>query len=182
MTQTPHDGGLSRRWIVQACEDSLRRLATDYIDIYYLHRDFSDASLEEAIAALGDLIRAGKIRYIGVSNFRGWRIAEIVNECEAQGVPAPIVCQPYYNLLNRMPEVEILPACDYYGLSRALFTDRVAYSAGNTSPANAGDASRGGRRDSRIMKPNASRSRRTQDHAEKRTNAAAPGVAVSTES
>ena len=116
MTQSPNNGGLSRRWIMQACEDSLSRLATDYIDIYYLHRDFDDASLAEAVGTLGDLIRNGKIRYFGVSNFRGWRIAEIINECEAQGVPAPVVCQPYYNLLNRGPEVEVLPACDYYGL------------------------------------------------------------------
>ena len=65
---------------------------------------------------MGDLIRAGKIRYFGVSNFRGWRIAEVVHACERLGVPRPVVCQPYYNLLNRMPEVEILPACDHHGL------------------------------------------------------------------
>lgn len=106
----------SRKWITQACEDSLKRLGTDYIDIYYLHRDFEEDSAEETVAALGDLIRSGKIVYFGISNFRGWRIAEIVAECRRQGVPAPVVCQPYYNLLNRLPEVEILPACGYHGI------------------------------------------------------------------
>src|SRR5436309_12041206 len=70
MTAKPHDGGLSRRWIVQACEDSLARLATDYIDIYYLHKDDSDTPIAETVEALGDLIRSGKIRYFGVSNYR----------------------------------------------------------------------------------------------------------------
>jgi len=122
MTSRPHDGGLSRRWIVQACEDSLERLSTDYIDIYYLHKDDRHVPIAETVAAIGDLIRSGKILYFGVSNFRGWRIAEVVNECEAQGVPKPVVCQPYYNLLNRQPEVEILPACDYYGLGVAPYS------------------------------------------------------------
>lgn len=116
MTGKPQDGGLSRRWILEACDDSLARLGLDHIDIYYLHRDDHDTPLGETVGALGELIRAGKIRYFGVSNFRGWRIAEVVSECEAQGVALPVVCQPYYNLLNRMPEVEILPACDHYGI------------------------------------------------------------------
>ncbi len=122
MTEKPHDGGLSRRWVLAACDDSLARLAVDYIDIYYLHRDDPDTPLAETVGALGDLIRAGKIRYFGVSNYRGWRIAEVVSECEAQGVPMPVVCQPYYNLLNRMPEVEILPACDHYGIGVASYS------------------------------------------------------------
>ncbi len=122
MTKAPHDGGLSRRWILAACDDSLARLGTDYIDIYYLHRDDRDTPLAETVDAIGTLIRAGKIRYFGVSNYRGWRIAELVNECEAQGVPSPVVCQPYYNLLNRMPEVEVLPACDHYGIGVAPYS------------------------------------------------------------
>jgi aryl-alcohol dehydrogenase-like predicted oxidoreductase len=116
MTAKPHDGGLSRRWIMQACEDSLRRLATDYIDVYYLHRDDPETPLEETIEAIGELIRAGKIRYFGVSNYRGWRVAEVVGLCAELNVPRPVACQPYYNAFNRTPEVELLPACDYYGL------------------------------------------------------------------
>jgi aryl-alcohol dehydrogenase-like predicted oxidoreductase len=153
MTKKPHDGGLSRRWIMQACDDSLKRLATDYIDIYYLHKDDVDTPLEETVDAIGDLIRAGKIRYFGVSNYRGWRIAEVVGLCAELGVPQPVVCQPYYNLFNRTPEVEILPACDYYGigvvpyspLARGLLTGK--YVPGADAPAE----SRVGRKDPRMM-------------------------------
>ena len=67
-------------------------------------------------ARIDALLRAGKIRYWGVSNFRGWRIAEAVHLARAINMPAPVVCQPYYNLLNRQPEVEVLPACHHHGL------------------------------------------------------------------
>ena len=153
ITQRPHDGGLSRRWILRGCEDSLERLATDYIDIYYLHRDDFDTPLVETIGAIGDLIRAGKIRYFGVSNYRGWRIAEVVATCDDLGVPRPVVCQPYYNAMNRTPEIEILPACDYYGigvvpyspLARGVLTGK--YVPGAKPPAE----SRVARKDQRMM-------------------------------
>lgn len=116
MGEWPNQGGYSRTWIMRAVEDSLKRLATDYIDIYYLHRDFEGINLEEVIRALGDLIAAGKIRYFGLSNFMGWRIAQVVSLCKALNVPLPVVCQPHYNLLNRAPEVEILPACQHLGI------------------------------------------------------------------
>lgn len=148
----PHTGGLSRRWIFQACDASLRRLGTDWIDVYYLHRDDPQTPLPETIAAIGDLIRSGKIRYFGVSNFRGWRIAEIVRVCERLAVPPPVVCQPYYNLLNRTPEVEILPACDHHGIGVASYSPIARgvltgkYAAGAV-PAD----SRAGRKDRRMM-------------------------------
>ena len=113
---TRNNGGASRRWILSECDASLARMGLDWIDVYYLHYDDSATPLEETVDTLGELIRAGKIRYFGVSNFRGWRIAEVIRVCERAGVPRPVVCQPYYNLLNRMPEVEILPACDHHGL------------------------------------------------------------------
>ena len=72
--------------------------------------------MEEPLRALDALLRAGKIRYWGVSNFRGWRIAQLVHRARELGMPGPVVCQPYYNLLNRQPEVEILEACRHYGI------------------------------------------------------------------
>jgi len=153
MTQKPFDGGLSRRWMMQACDDSLKRLATEYIDIYYLHKDDVETPLEETIEAMGDLMRSGKVRYFGISNFRGWRIAEVIATCDDLGVAHPVVCQPYYNAMNRQPEVEILPACDYYGigvvpyspLARGILTGKYAPDA--QPPAD----SRVGRKDRRIM-------------------------------
>jgi len=122
MTARPHDGGLSRRWILQACDDSLERLGTDWIDVYYLHRDDADTPLAETIAAIGDLVRGGKVRYFGVSNFRGWRIAEVAAECARQGVGPPVVCQPHYNLLTRMAEFEVIPACAHHGIGVAPYS------------------------------------------------------------
>jgi len=148
----PHDGGLSRRWLLAACDDSLARLATDYIDIYYLHKDDRDTPLAETVGAIGDLIRSGRIRYFGVSNYRGWRIAEVVSECEAQGVPLPIVCQPYYNLLNRMPEVEILPACDHYGIGVASYSPIArGVLTGKYARGVVPENSRGSRKDKRLL-------------------------------
>lgn len=153
LTSRPHDGGLSRRWLFQACDDSLARLGLDVIDIYYLHRDDPDTPLAETVGAIGDLVRSGRIRYFGVSNYRGWRIARLMRECEVQGVPQPVVCQPYYNLLNRMPEIEVLPACDHYGigvapyspLARGVLTGK--YPPGGAAPAD----SRAAIKDPRFM-------------------------------
>ena len=116
VSEAVNEGHYSRRWLMQQTDAILARLQTDYLDILYLHRDYHQENLEEAVRALGDLIRLGKIRSFGLSNFRGWRIAEVARQCEQLGVAPPSVCQPYYNLLNREPEIEILPACGHYGL------------------------------------------------------------------
>jgi aryl-alcohol dehydrogenase (NADP+) len=116
MGDDPNHRGVGRRWIIQAAHESLRRLRTDHIDIYYTHFDDEAIPLEETLRALEDLMRAGDIRYSGLSNIRGWRIAEVIHLCREMGVPRPIVCQPYYHAFSRQPEVELLPACAHYGL------------------------------------------------------------------
>ena len=116
MGDDPNHRGVGRRWIIQAAHDSLRRLRTDHIDIYYTHFDDEAVPLEETLRALEELMRAGDIRYGGLSNIRGWRIAEVIHLCREMGIPRPIVCQPYYHAFSRQPEVELLPACAHYGL------------------------------------------------------------------
>ena len=152
MSGLANQGHYSRVWMVQALEQSLRRLHTDHIDIYYLHRDFAGMNLEEPVRALGDMVRSGKIRYWGLSNFRGWRIAEMVHLAARLGVPAPVVCQPYYNLLNRMPEVEILPVCQHHGIGVVPYSPVArGVLTGKYAPGTKPDAgSRAGRGDKRI--------------------------------
>lgn len=116
MSTRINDRHFSRTWMLRALDASLRRLQTDHVDILYLHRDVNGMDLEEPLRALESMLQAGKIRYWGVSNYRGWRIAEMMRIAGQIGLPAPVVCQPYYNLLNRMPEVEVLPACEHYGI------------------------------------------------------------------
>lgn len=153
MSDAPNQSRYSRTWMARACEASLQRLATDSIDIYYLHRDFNGMDLEEPLRALDQLLRAGKIRYWGVSNFRGWRIAEITRMAREMNMPGPVLCQPYYNLLNRQPENEVLPACAHYGIgvvpyspiARGVLTGKYAP---GIKPA---EDSRAGRGDQRIM-------------------------------
>lgn len=116
MSKRINDRHFSRTWMLRALDASLQRLQTGHVDILYLHRDVNGMDLEEPLRALETMLRDGKIRYWGVSNYRGWRIAEMVRIAGQIGLPPPVVCQPYYNLLNRMPEVEVLPACEYYGI------------------------------------------------------------------
>jgi aryl-alcohol dehydrogenase-like predicted oxidoreductase len=149
----PNQAGLSRRWMFLACDASLARLGADWIDVMYLHKEDHATPLEETVAAMADLIRAGKVRYFGVSNYRSWRLAEICNLCDKAGIDRPIVSQPYYNAMNRMPEVEHLPACSYYGLgvvpysplARGVLTGK--YDPDAPPPA----GTRGARQDARMM-------------------------------
>jgi aryl-alcohol dehydrogenase-like predicted oxidoreductase len=153
VAKAPNHSHYSRQWVVRSVETSLKRLSTDYIDILYMHRDYHQENLEEAVLALGDLIRAGKLRSFGVSNFRGWRIAEVIRLCRDLGVPQPVVCQPYYNMLNRGPEVEILPACGHYGLGVVPYSPIArGVLTGKYAPGQApAPDTRAGRGDKRIM-------------------------------
>jgi len=145
--------GSGRKAIRGAIDGSLQRLGTDYVDILYLHVDDAKTPLEETVDALGREIAAGRILHFGVSNFSGWRIAEIVHVCDRMGVPRPIICQPNYSAVNRLPEVEVLPACGRFGLGVANFSPLARgiltgkYKAGATPP----EGSRAARKDTRML-------------------------------
>ena len=112
----PNDRGLSRRHILAAAEASLRRLQTDYIDLYQAHHFDAQTPIEETLAAFDQLVREGKVRYVGVSNWPAYRIALGLGAC-ARSSWAPIVClQPRYNLLHRDIETELLPLCREQGV------------------------------------------------------------------
>ena len=149
----PNGRGLSRRYMFRAVEASLGRLGVETIDILYLHKEDPATPLEEVVGALADLIRSGRIRHFGVSNHRAWRVAEIARLCDLAGIGRPVVSQPYYNALNRMPEVEHLPACAHLGLgvfpysplARGVLTGK--YQPGTQPSAD----TRAGRQDKRMM-------------------------------
>jgi aryl-alcohol dehydrogenase-like predicted oxidoreductase len=153
MGKGPNEQGLSRLYVFNAVEASLQRLGTDVIDIYYLHKEDHATPLDETVRAMGDLVRQGKIRYFGVSNYRAWRVAEICNLADRLGIDRPVVSQPYYNAVNRMPETEHLPACAHYGLgvvpysplARGVLTGKYPP---NTRPE---EGTRAARQDKRLM-------------------------------
>lgn len=149
----PNRSGLSRKHLFNAIEASLTRMGTDYLDIYYLHREDHSVPLEETVRAIGDLLQQGKIRYWGVSNFRGWRIADICNVAERLGVAKPVVSQPLYNIVNRQAEPEQLTAAGYHGLGVVPFSPLArGVLSGKYAPGSEPDAgSRAGRQDKRIM-------------------------------
>ena len=149
----PNGRGLSRGWIMRACENSLRRLGTDVIDVYYWHKEDPSTPLEESVRAMEDLVRHGKIRHFALSNHRVWRMAEVCRLADACGIDRPVASQPYYNALNRMPESEHLPACEALGLgvvpysplARGVLTAK--YDPDTPPP----EDSRAGRADRRMM-------------------------------
>jgi aryl-alcohol dehydrogenase-like predicted oxidoreductase len=107
--------GGSRRYIVNAVEASLKRLGTDWIDLYQLHFPDADTPIEETMAALDDLVRAGKVRYIGSSNFAGWQFVESAFLAKERNLTPFITAQNHYNLLDRKIEHELVPAVKKYG-------------------------------------------------------------------
>jgi len=112
----PNDRGNSRLHILQACEDSLDRLQTDYIDIYFIHRFDPDTHQEETLAALDDLVRSGKVRYVACSTHPAWRVMEALDISDRRGYPRYCCEQPPYNLLDRRIENELVPLCLQHGL------------------------------------------------------------------
>ncbi len=109
--------GLSRRHLIDACDASLKRLQTDWIDLYQIHRPSIDVPIDETLRALDDLIRAGKIRYVGSSMFPGWQIVESLWIAKELGLNRFICEQPAYHLLDRTAEREIIPAAQSFGMA-----------------------------------------------------------------
>lgn len=140
--------GLSRRWIRQAVEDSLRRLQTDHIDLYQSHDDDASTPLEETLGAYADLIRDGKLRAIGASNYTAARLAEALGVSARLGLPRYETLQPLFNLVDRAPyEAELQPLCvaeglgvvNFYGLARGFLSGKYRSEADlGKSPRGAG--------------------------------------------
>lgn len=116
MGEGAYQRGGARRYIVKAVEDSLKRLNTDHIDLYQMHVPDADTPIEETLRALDDLVRAGKVLYIGNSNFTGWQIADADWTSRTQGLERFVSAQNNFSLLERGVEREVLPACERFGL------------------------------------------------------------------
>lgn len=113
----PNDKDASRYHIIKACEDSLRRLRTDHIDLYQLHRPSAFIPQDETLRAFDDLVRSGKVRYVGCSTFPAWKVMEALATSERQNLVRYISEQPPYSLLDRRIENELVPLCQQYGLA-----------------------------------------------------------------
>jgi aryl-alcohol dehydrogenase-like predicted oxidoreductase len=135
-----NDVGLSRRHIRWSLEQSLRRLGTDYIDLYQVHGWDAKTPLEETLSTLNDLVREGKVRYIGASNFAGWHLAKALGVSDRRGWERFVTLQPLYNLMTRELENELLPLCRDQGLGVLAWSPLSAgfltgkYRRGETRP------------------------------------------------
>lgn len=115
------EGGTSRKHLLHAIDASLERLGTDYVDLYQLHRDDPDTPLDETLEALDTIVRTGRARYVGVSNWPAWRLARALGRAEALHVARPVTVQPRYNLLFRQPERDLVPLCREDGIGMLCY-------------------------------------------------------------
>ncbi len=122
----PNMHGNSKRHIIQQCEASLKRLQTDYIDLYQIHRPQPDVPIDETLRALDDLIHSGKVRYIGTSSFASWEIMEALWVAKELGLTRFVCEQPAYNILDRRIESELLPMTQTYGLAAIVWSPLAA--------------------------------------------------------
>jgi aryl-alcohol dehydrogenase-like predicted oxidoreductase len=121
MGDAPDESGLSRAAILKNIDDSLSRLGTDYLDIYYLHQPDYDVRIEESLAAMDDLVRAGKVRYPACSNYAAWQMTQILAIADKNGYKPATITQPMYNLLARGIEPEYMPMCKEFGVSTVVY-------------------------------------------------------------
>ncbi|MCY4403648.1 MAG: aldo/keto reductase [Candidatus Poribacteria bacterium] len=118
----PNDSGMSRVHIMQAIDDSLKRLQMDYVDIYYIHHVDTQTPLEEMLRALDDLVHQGKVRYIACSNYQAWRLSEALGISETNNLAQFVCYQPLYNLVVRDIEQELVPLCEHKGLGIVVWS------------------------------------------------------------
>lgn len=122
MGDGPNDRGLSRKHIIEQCEASLKRLGVDYIDLYQCHRFDPETPLDETLRALDDLVRQGKVLYVGVSQWTAAQIAEALHIADKRGFDRIVSNQPYYNMLGREIEREIVPLCSREGVGQIVYS------------------------------------------------------------
>lgn len=122
MGDGPNDRGLSRKHIFEQCHASLKRLGMDYLDLYQCHRYDTETPLEETLMALDDLARQGKILYAGVSQWSAGQIAHAADHCRSAGLHPLVSNQPYYNMLGRDIEKEVIPVCEREGLGQVVYS------------------------------------------------------------
>ncbi|HEY0286224.1 MAG TPA: aldo/keto reductase [Pseudomonas sp.] len=171
----PNDRGASRHNVIQSVDASLKRLNTDYIDLFYLHREDHTTPVEETLRALSDAIRAGKIRSYGLSNHRGWKLAEFSRTADLLGIERPAASQPLYNLANRQIENEHLPAAEYYGIGVVSYSPlaRGVLTAKYDPALPPSEGTRAGRNDKRLQQTewrpeSLNLAQRVKDHAQAR--------------
>ena len=121
MGDNPNDSGLSRRNILASVDASLTRLDTDHIDIYYMHAPDYQTDLEESLEAMNGLVKAGKIRYIAVSNYAAWQIGDMLHICDKRNYVAPVITQNVYNLITRGVEAELLPFLQAHKIDMTIY-------------------------------------------------------------
>ncbi|MEC0270404.1 aldo/keto reductase [Paenibacillus anseongense] len=121
MGKNPNNAGLSRRNILSAVDASLMRLDTDYIDIYYMHAPDNDTTIEESLETMSTLVKAGKIRYIGVSNYAAWQVADMLSICDKRNYIAPIITQNVYNPITRGIETELVPFLKAHDVGMVIY-------------------------------------------------------------
>lgn len=149
----PNAKGATRLHLMQALNDSLKRLGTDYIDVYYTHTPDYETPIDETLRAMDDMVRSGKVHYIACSNFRAWRLCEALWTSDKLGLNRFVCVQPLYNIVNRDIEVELLPLCkehkigvvSYSPLARGILTGK--YKPGQAYP----EGSRASRNDPRML-------------------------------
>jgi aryl-alcohol dehydrogenase (NADP+) len=139
----PNQRGLSRKHLFNAIDDSLRRLGTDYVDLYQIHRFDDDTPIEETLEALHDIVKAGKARYIGASSMHAWQFATMLHAAEARGWTRFVSMQNHYNLVYREEEREMMPLCRAEGIGVIPWSPLArGFLAGNRRSARGGDTVR----------------------------------------